>query len=785
MTHDSDRGGLMSQYAGQCMTNMVGWGFALLLGMATLGLAPARADHAVSLQLRWEPQFQFAGYIVAKEKGFYADRNLDVELRFAVQPGPRFLSAIDEVTEGRATFGIGAVDVAYARASGKALSIVSSVFQHSAIEIYTKESVQITKPSDLMKLRFSNGLQRNGPADIELRALLRREGVDLSSLQVPDSDKPSFEAFVDGDVDVHHGFSLATPWVARSRGIALNAVSPRAFGIHFYGDSLFAREDFVRENPDVVGRFVEASLAGWRYALQNPDEVIALIAEKYPRTLPIDDPVGFNRFQAEVVASLIDFPIVDLGNTSPDRWQAMVDRLTDLGLINDPSMMDGLVLYPLALELEAARGFDRAILMVVGVTIVVAAVGIGFAIALRWQVALQTEALLDANRRTEEALAAAVAADKAKSEFLATMSHELRSPLTAVIGFAELLGRRTSKELSRDQVSQYAGNIELSGKSLLHLINDILDFAKIGSNSFELTNEPFSLHDELANIPSQFEVKAKENQVTLTTRFDDLDRAAKGDAMRIRQVVGNLIDNAIKFSRGGEVCVSARTETVSDGRLRLIVEVADTGIGIEPDRLERIFLPFRQADNSISRSFGGTGLGLSISKAITNQMGGDVTARSTPDTGTTFTATFELEDISDIYAKLREQGSRNPGNKQLGLRVLIVDDLESNLEVAEALLRGLGCEVLRARNGREAVEQFAGVDLDVILMDLHMPELDGISAARRIRDTAGPAARAKIYAWTADVMSEPSLRESGVDWAGTLLKPTTMASLSETLQRAA
>lgn len=759
----------------------------LLLVAAAVAPASVRAADAVSLQLRWEPQFQFAGYIVAKELGYYDEHDLDVDLRFAVQPGPKFLSAVDEVAEGRATFGIGAVDIAYARALGRPLSIVSSVFQHSPIEIYTDADTSITRLSDLLKLRFSKGFQRNGPAEIELRALLRREGLDLNSVNVPETEGTAFDAFVAGDIDVYPGFSLATPWVARSRGIDLTSFSPRAYGIHFYGDSVFAREDYIREHPDVVRRFVEASLAGWRFALQNPERAIGLIVANYPRVNPVDDELGFNRFQADVVRQLVDFPAVELGNTSPDRWAAMVARLDDLGLIDDQKAMTALVLDPVQLELDKSRHGYQVLLIAIAAAVGVAVLGIGFALTLRWQVKRQTAELMEANRRSEEARLAAEAADIAKSEFLATMSHELRSPLTSVIGFAELLGSRRDRDLPPDQVVSYANNIERAGKALLFLINDILDFAKIDANMLELDDEPFVLQYELANLPSQFQIKAAENRTEICTNFSDLNRSAKGDAMRIRQVISNLMDNAIKFSPGGQVCLLARTDARPDGKLLLTVSVEDTGVGIDPNRIDRIFEPFRQADSSTSRTYGGTGLGLSISRAIARKMGGDVVVESAPGEGTTFTATFLLEDVTDLHAKLvsSEKLAKRGGGRSFGKRVLIVDDLESNLDVAEALLQGLGCEVIRARDGAEAVQKAMTTSPDIIFMDLHMPTLDGVAAAKKIRQIEVPGKPMKIFAWTADVMAEPGLMRSDVGWAGTVLKPTTIASLTKTLERAA
>ena len=203
-----------------------------------------------------------------------------------------------------------------------------------------------------MDLRFSAGFQRNGPAEIELRALLRSEGFSLTDVQVTHTTRSSFEAFLDGEIDVMPGFSLALPWMAAERGVVLNAIKPAEFGIHFYGDSLFAREDVIREDPELVSRFVKASMEGWEYALSHPEETIAVILDRYSRVNGIEDDQLFNRWQYRIVEDLIGFPDVALGNTSEERWARMGTHLANLGLIDHPERLANLVIDPKALLLQ-------------------------------------------------------------------------------------------------------------------------------------------------------------------------------------------------------------------------------------------------------------------------------------------------------------------------------------------------------------------------------------------------------------------------------------------------
>ncbi len=235
----------------------------------------ACAKDKVILQLRWDHQFQFAGYYAAQWQGFYEEVGLDVEVRSAVTGTGKILSAVEEVASGRAQFGIGGADILKAYDQGNHLVVIASIFQHSAAAFYTRKDTEVTSPADFLKYRVARRV--NDLIDIELQAMLLAEGVDPGQVK-PYPHRPGADHLVSKEVDIMPGYSINTPYTARTIGVSLNEFRPIRYGIDFYGDSLFTTEHLTKENPDLVDRFLEASLKGWRYALENREQLIEKIS---------------------------------------------------------------------------------------------------------------------------------------------------------------------------------------------------------------------------------------------------------------------------------------------------------------------------------------------------------------------------------------------------------------------------------------------------------------------------------------------------------------------------
>ncbi len=391
-------------------------------------------------------------------------------------------------------------------------------------------------------------------------------------------------------------------------------------------------------------------------------------------------------------------------------------------------------------------------------------------------------------RARERAARAALAASNAKSSFLAMMSHEIRTPMNAVLGLSATL---LTSQLTNDQ-RQSVVAIHNAGDNLLELLNDILDFSRLESGrlSFEaIAFAPDSLADNTLSVMGP---RAAAKDLALkTTKELALPPALTGDVGRIRQVLLNLVSNAIKFTEAGEVTLSIRCLARGDKQATIEWSVSDTGIGIAPDRLQDLFKDFVQADNSISRRFGGSGLGLSICKRIVEQMGGEIGVTSAPGKGSTFRFSLTLpiatesaligrDDQEPLFAELQ----RHVAKLGRPLRVLIADDNATNRLVASKMLKEFSVQATMACDGAEAVAAATQFDYDVILMDVRMPEMDGLQATRAIRARGGRLAALPIIAFTANAFADDvhACHEAGMN--GFVSKPVRKREMVAAIVRA-
>ncbi|HXZ68689.1 MAG TPA: PAS domain S-box protein [Alphaproteobacteria bacterium] len=387
--------------------------------------------------------------------------------------------------------------------------------------------------------------------------------------------------------------------------------------------------------------------------------------------------------------------------------------------------------------------------------------------------------LKEAELAARDAEERALAANAAKSQFLATMSHEIRTPMNGVLGMASAL---ESAGLNADQRAMLA-IIQSSGEDLLALLNDLLDMSKAESDAIELNEVAFSLTDLMSKTAALFSESALAKRISLHVEIAPRAQVfMKGDAMRIRQVLNNLISNAVKFTEAGAVTVSAERVSEAGGAAQAVIKVADTGIGIAADQLGRVFEPFVQLDSGTQRRYEGTGLGLSICRRLVERMRGSIAVCSQPGKGSVFTVILPLaeacsETKSPAAAQPRVRSHLGP------LRILVAEDNHKNQIVIEKILSATGAQLFFADDGRQAFERWQENTIDLVLMDVRMPVADGIWAAREIRlhEQRDGRTRTPIIALSADATAQGVLEALGAGMDAHIAKPIQVRPLLETI----
>lgn len=400
-----------------------------------------------------------------------------------------------------------------------------------------------------------------------------------------------------------------------------------------------------------------------------------------------------------------------------------------------------------------------------------------------WHRYRRSQLLGELNGRTEaleEQIEKAKEAVQAKSNFLSRMSHEIRTPLNAVIGMAQIAQNTTDL----DKIHDCMDKMEDNSRHLMGIINDILDFSKIESGNLVFEETIFSLVHEIDFIASMFKTKVAEKNLTLRLKIVDIRHdGIVTDKLRLNQVLINLISNAVKFTDPGGVIELAAEELLHmEGESVFRFTVRDNGIGIEPEQAKKLFTPFSQANAGISRLYGGTGLGLAISQNIVQHMGGDIELDTEPGIGTAFQFTIRVPAKATAGELPKYESSTALPDRLQGKRILIVDDVEINREIAEALLDGSGALIETAADGKEALDAFCNAEpywYDLILMDMMMPIMDGCTATKEIRNSGKEGSKdVKIIAMTANVLKEDVERAYQSGMNGHLAKPIDLTELS-------
>jgi len=686
------------------------------------------AIYNVKLQLKWIHQYQFAGYYAALSKGYYSEEGLNVTI---IEGSPE-INPVEEVVNGNAEFGIGNSELIVYRSRGKKIKLLSAVFQHSPEVLITLKSSKIINPHQLKGKKVMVEKDINGTI---IKSVIQSEGIDLSSVTFIDHTF-DINDLIDKKVDAIHSYITNEPFQFASKGIEVNIFQPAAYGMDFYGDCIFADEAFVENNHFIADSFIRASAKGWTYALNNKDEMIDLIQKSYNPSKTRD---GLE-FEYNHIRNLIYPDIIEIGHINVNRLEKIQDAYENLGYIVERVNISDFVYR----QYEKNSNSNLLnYLIISGSTVLL----FGFIVIMLY---------LYNRKLKHEVICRKTAEDKAenalrtRSDFLAAMSHEIRTPLNAIIGMTDLFFLTDNESEKFD----YLITVKESSKHLLEIVNDILDFSKLEARKIELGRNNFNLKKLIDGTVEIFEFKLKEKKLTFIKDYDnEISEWVIGDSMRLKQVLINLISNAVKFTESGDIALSVHKKIINDDMFDFQFQIRDTGIGIPSDKIEEVFNQFFQVHANITRKYGGTGLGLSIVNTLIKLMGGDIKVESEEGKGSIFRFNIPLQKGSKKEKKNKED---NLLAASTHFRVLLAEDNLINTKLAVIVLEKLGHVVTPVTNGFEVIEELKRNIFDLILMDIEMPDMDGFEATIRIRKgDAGESNRdIPIVAMTAHATSD-------------------------------
>jgi CheY-like chemotaxis protein len=364
----------------------------------------------------------------------------------------------------------------------------------------------------------------------------------------------------------------------------------------------------------------------------------------------------------------------------------------------------------------------------------------------------------------------------AKSQFMANMSHEIRTPLGAILGFTELL---KNENLDKAQREQYIDIISRNGQTLTKIIDDILDLSKIEAGRMQFEILPVSIESIVSDVMALFQEKARSKNIDLISRVDAKCPQIYSDATKLRQILVNIVGNAVKFTDMGKVTITGFVELSTSDTCLVTISVSDTGPGMTQDQAEKLFQPFTQADYSSTRKYGGTGLGLALSRQLANALHGDLhIAHTKVGEGSVFELTLESKIVRNDYSTNFEFVHRPKDLDQLDMKVLLVEDSLDNQMFIQHILAQHGVKVDTANDGLQGVQRALNGNYDVVLMDIQMPNMDGYQAIAQLKSENY---KTPVYALTAHALDEERFKTKAAGYTGHLTKPVNIRELLETL----
>lgn len=671
----------------------------------------SHAEDKVVLQLKWTHAFQFAGYYAAKELGYYHDAGLNVEIREA-SPG---MDPVQEVVLGRAQYGVGNTSLLLARQDGLPVVVLNVIFQHSPVVLIASGNDGISSVHDLVGKRVM--IEENSS---ELFAYLIKEGISPEQIQVIDHTY-KVDDLIQGHVDAQSAYSSYEPYFLNQKGYYFHQFTPREAGIDFYGDNLFTSEREIKDYPERVEAFRQASMRGWAYAMEHKDEIIELILKKYA--------TGLKRrqlqFESQAMNDLLVSKLVEVGQMSSSRWQKIVDTYQSLGQIQKDNILAGFIYKPKQGLLELIGISPWQLFgMIVFILLALSALII---VSLKRVVHLRTKELLDAEIHLRH-----VQKMESIGALVGGVAHDFNNILAGITGAIFLAKRKFGED-------KHFTTINTQAERAANMVKQLLAFARKDTHKMEV----ISLNDLVKQSASLLALSISE-RIHLNIDLCQENLPMQGDATQLQQVIMNLVNNArdaLQQSSEPVITVAIRPMSLpkklqghglSKSQVKYAcLAISDNGSGIDEKYLSEIFEPFF-TQKEIGQ---GTGLGLSMVKGTVESHGGVVAVESELGEGTTFSIYLPLLDSATDTVKHAHIDSQIPHISSSGELLLLVDDETVLREVNKTILESFGYQVLEAANGLEAVETFRAHQgsIKLVILDVVMPRMSGMKAAEKIR----------------------------------------------------
>ncbi len=583
----------------------------LPLSAATLGIDST--ETTVTLQLKWKHQFQFAGYYAAIEQGFYKEKGLHVELLEAKEgeePG-------ESVLNGKADFGVATSDIVLMRAAGKPVVVMASIFQHSPLVLVASKSSGIEHVQNLVGKKL---MIEAHAAD--LIAFMHDEGVSLNECTLY-THTFDVHKLLDHSVDAITAYMTDEPFLLQQDSFDYSIISPLAGGIDFYGDVLFTSEDFIRRHPDVVEKFLKATIDGWNYAMHHQEEMIEVILTKYSKRHSKEH----LEYEADKMNLYIMPDVVEIGYMNRGRWENIINTYYRVGMLEEPISTKGLI-YDDYRPKEPHIPW-ALIGIFAGIVAVISSVTFFF---YRLSKKLKHEikrrgVVQDELTRSEKQLKIL---NETKDKFFSIIAHDLISPFNSIEGFSSLLAEEGST-LPPEEVSMMAGRVLSQARTTRFLLENLLAWSTSESGRMPFKPEKISLNELLQTTLLPYQTMASQKKVSIQSIIESLPEIV-ADRQMLTSIIGNLVVNAIKFCHtGGLITITATTK---DKWYEIVV--TDDGIGMTEAEMARLFQLKTSGLSSGTANEKGTGLGLVLCKEFAEHHGGSINVESKPGEGSRF-----------------------------------------------------------------------------------------------------------------------------------------------------